>query len=117
LVGDDFRWENAQRTYYNIDKLIKYVNLEHAESIIARYSTVNDYLDAMKTVKDIFQIQKTEKFDRDFMPLINKQNGGVNFWTGYYTSRGHFKKLIKDLSGRFHIASNLMAVENFKTKL
>lgn len=51
------------------------------------------------------------------MPLINKMNGGINFWTGYYTSRGHFKQLIRDLSNKFHIASNLMAVENFRTKL
>ena len=54
LIGDDFRWENAQRVYYNVDKLIKYVNQDHSDSLYARYSTVNDYLDAVMSVKEMF---------------------------------------------------------------
>ena len=51
-------WGNAQRSYYSLDKLIKYVNAEQGEMFL-RYSTVNDYLDAMKEHRELFTIEKT----------------------------------------------------------
>ena len=44
--GDDFNYMNAQLYFFNLDKLIKYVN-EHYKDVNLFYSTPYEYVDAL----------------------------------------------------------------------
>lgn len=47
LVGDDFQWAHASFNYFNIDKLIKYVNNKNTSLYTLRYSTASEYFEAI----------------------------------------------------------------------
>lgn len=46
--GDDFYWAHATFNFYNVDKLIKFVNKNTTSRIKIRYSTASEYFDAIE---------------------------------------------------------------------
>ena len=48
LIGEDFRFMNAEHNYKSIDAMISYMNLNHNSSYILKYSTPSIYVDALK---------------------------------------------------------------------
>lgn len=53
--------------------------------------------------------------DRDFFPY----NGYhvAHFWTGYYTSRPNFKKLIRDFTGLVQASDTFYALDLMEKRL
>jgi hypothetical protein len=47
LFGDDFRYMNAHQNFNFMDNMIKYMNENHSDKYIFRYSTPSDYINAL----------------------------------------------------------------------
>lgn len=97
MAGDDFTYGNAQHVFYNLDKLVRHLNQHHSDEVHVKYSTVNEYLDAVITKKEMFEVSKKDPYDRDFMPLVSYVGNQV-IWTGFYSTRGAFKYKVRQLS-------------------
>lgn len=84
LMGDDFHYQNADRWFANLDKLIKYANtLTNESSAVFAYSTPTCYLKALQA-RNLPLPLKTE----DFFPYASDSN---SYWTGYFTSKPDMK--------------------------
>ena len=46
-LGDDFQYQNAAQNFFSWDRLIKYFNKKHGESIKLMYSTPSCFLKAL----------------------------------------------------------------------
>eukprot|EP00929_Paragymnodinium_shiwhaense_P067516 TRINITY_DN33975_c0_g1_i1.p1 TRINITY_DN33975_c0_g1~~TRINITY_DN33975_c0_g1_i1.p1 ORF type:complete len:1024 (-),score=239.94 TRINITY_DN33975_c0_g1_i1:389-3010(-) len=89
-MGSDFQYENAREWYTNLDKLVKYANLDGRVKAI--YSTPERYVQAKLKEKDTVSWPlKTG----DFFPYAD---GPHKFWTGYFTSRPALKRYVRDTS-------------------
>ncbi|XP_072039219.1 lysosomal alpha-mannosidase-like [Amphiura filiformis] len=109
-MGGDFNWENAMGWYKNLDKLIKYVNdKENKTGIHALYSTPSCYL---KSVNEA-NLEWDTKSD-DFMPI---QQGGNNFWSGYFSSRPGLKGFVRKSNNILQVCKQLevLSAGNFST--
>lgn len=84
-MGGDFQDKNAHVKFKNLDKLIRYVNLEqeNGSDVNVFYSTPSCYLYALNKVGK----EWTTKSD-DFFPYAMVPS---SYWTGYYTSRPALK--------------------------
>lgn len=100
LMGTDFMYDNAERWFANLDKLIHYVNLDGR--VNALYSTPSDYAKA----KLSSGIQYSTKTD-DFFPYAD---GAQSYWTGYFTSRPALKRMERVCSG-FLQSARLLEVQ------
>lgn len=85
-----------------MDSLIKYMNENHGDRYLFKYSTPSDYIDALAKKK----IHWPTKYD-DMFPYAD---GPDAYWTGYFTSRPNDKEYIRRASSHFH-ASNLIYAE------
>jgi lysosomal alpha-mannosidase len=103
LFGQDFSYLNAQKSFKNIDKLIKYVN-ERYTDIKVTYSTPYDYIQAVHKTEVALPVQ----YD-DMLPYASAEH---EYWTGYYTSRANFKSFVKYSSERFNTFSTCMALDS-----
>lgn len=104
ILGADFRWESALYEFYNLDNLIKLASNTYSFSskYKIRYSTPNEYWDAIKHCN--FQVSKNETWDPDMYPYSD--NPGI-VWTGFFTSRPNLKKTIIDFNSQFYASSAL----------
>eukprot|EP00457_Paulinella_chromatophora_P000583 gb/GEZN01000583.1/.p1 GENE.gb/GEZN01000583.1/~~gb/GEZN01000583.1/.p1 ORF type:complete len:1193 (-),score=233.63 gb/GEZN01000583.1/:442-4020(-) len=82
-MGSDFHYQNARSWFENLDKVIKYVNLDGRLSVF--YSTPSQYVAAKLGPNDLAW---TTKYD-DFMPYADCDNC---MWSGYFTSRPTLKR-------------------------
>ncbi|KAK7789692.1 hypothetical protein R5R35_011513 [Gryllus longicercus] len=96
-MSSNFRYEDAETWYSNLEQVIRYVNANQdiGKKFNILYSTPNCYL---KAVKDVNFIWTT--FKNDFFPYASN---GHNFWSGYYTSCPTRKY-------QTHIANNFLQV-------
>lgn len=94
LMGSDFFYDNAERWFLNLDKLIHYVNKDGR--VNAFYSTPEMYAKAKTTSGLKFSV-KTD----DFFPYADNKD---SYWTGYFTSRPSLKRLERVTSGFLQIA-------------
>eukprot|EP00932_Pfiesteria_piscicida_P000367 SRR837773.10358.p1 GENE.SRR837773.10358~~SRR837773.10358.p1 ORF type:complete len:789 (-),score=310.03 SRR837773.10358:64-2187(-) len=98
-MGSDFQWENAHEWYYNLDKIIKYVNQDGR--VQALYSTPEIYIDAkIKEAQSVAWPLKTD----DFFPYAD---GAHQFWSGYFTSRPALKRYIRDSSAFLQVVRQM----------
>ncbi|XP_002066512.2 lysosomal alpha-mannosidase [Drosophila willistoni] len=107
--GGDFQFEDAEYTFRNLDRLIKYINERQSDGdkYNMLYSTPACYL---KAVHDSVQTYPNKTLD--FFPLATDNN---SFWTGYFTSRttqkrfertgNHMLQVAKQLSSFAHLTS------------
>ncbi|CAF2976334.1 unnamed protein product [Rotaria socialis] len=105
-MGADFHYENANEWFKNLDKLIKYVNLEQANgsNVNTFYSTPSCYLYALNKAGRTW----TTKTD-DFFPYADRPHG---FWTGYFTSRPALKLYERHSNNILQITRQLNAFSN-----
>jgi len=82
--GEDFAYGNAFTDFANGDALIRYwKKAMTAAKIDMRYSTVYDYINAVKAEN----ITWPTKYD-DMFPYADWED---QYWTGYFTSRANSK--------------------------
>lgn len=79
LFGDDFRYMDAFQYYQSLDNMIEYMNKNHGDKYVFRYSTPSDYVDALAR----HDVAWPTKYD-DLFPYSDNPDA---YWTGYYTSR------------------------------
>ena len=96
-MGSDFNYENAERYFINMDKIIAAVNRNG--TIKAQYSTPSIYYKA-RAAEGIDWSVKTD----DFFPYATSPGGQ---WTGYFTSRPGVKRYVRDSSILLQAARHL----------
>jgi hypothetical protein len=74
------------------------------------YSTVSEYFEAVKKEMQASTKLQWPTFRGDFFPYNGIHPG--SYWSGYYTSRPNFKKLIRDFTS---ISSSLNNLLGFQT--
>ena len=86
--GEDFAYGNAFDDFSNGDALIRYWTSELSDlGIDMRYSTVYQYIDAVKAE----DITWPAKYD-DMFPYSDRDE---NYWTGYFSSRANSKSQVR----------------------
>ncbi|KAK5975198.1 Alpha-mannosidase, partial [Trichostrongylus colubriformis] len=86
LMGSDFQYTNANAWYTNLDKLIQHVNGN------VRNVPLNDIC------------------YRDFMIKTTYASSNISYWTGYFTSRPTFKRMIREASALLQLCKQLDAL-------
>lgn len=109
LMGDDFSHANAYSNFKNLDKMIKLANECQNLNMTFVYSTPLTYLNSLKKENTKWPVKYG-----DFLPYYQpeKQQVGKNhfdFWSGYYTSRPGFKKMIRDASSLLYAQNKIFA--------
>jgi hypothetical protein len=100
--GQDFAYLNAQKSFKNLDKLIKHMNAKYPDMNLF-YSTPYEYIDAIHAS----EVELPTKYD-DMLPYADQPHA---YWTGYYTSRANFKNFVRETSGLLNAASLFYAME------
>ena len=108
-AGMDFAWQFANVNYAFFDNVTEvYMSHLNGRNLNIFYSTVDNYFQSVK------KEQERLKFDwpvytGDFFPY----NGYhvAHYWTGYFTSRPNFKKLIRDFTGHTLASDTFFALE------
>ena len=103
--GDDFKWENAQMSFLNLDKLIKYVN-ENYDDVNLFYSTPNDYVEALNSLESKWPT----KYD-DLFPYADQEHV---YWTGFFTSRPNIKGYVREASSDLIAHASCLAFDYLK---
>jgi hypothetical protein len=78
-----------------------------------KYSTVDDYFKALKVEQERNNLQWPQ-FTGDFFPYNGVYSG--SYWSGYYSSRPGFKKLIRDYTGTSQALENLISMQVLKNR-
>ncbi|CAJ0955303.1 unnamed protein product, partial [Mesorhabditis belari] len=101
LMGSDFQYTNANPWYENMDKLIKFVNANKKLNINVFYSTPSCYVSAVTEAAP-----HLDNKNDDFFPYASSAH---SFWTGYFTSKPAFKRMIRQASQYLQLAKQLDA--------
>ena len=97
VFGDDFRYMNAFQNYENMDNMIAYMNENHSDKYILKYSTPSIYVDAVAK----HNVKWPTKYD-DMMPYSDSPD---SYWTGYFSSRANDKEYTRRASSHFEAAN------------
>ena len=102
LYGDDFTHANAYMSFHEMDQIIEMINKESDKyNMTVISSTPGAYVDALKA--------ESVKWPVRYDDILNYFEDKWSFWSGYYSSRPTFKKMITDASHNFHSQSKLYA--------
>ena len=103
-LGDDFRYDHDvewDQQFKNYMKLFKHMNSKSEWNVHARFGTVKDYFEEVKTA--MAKLGEHEKsptprkilsLTGDFFPYTDRND---EFWTGYFSTRPFMKGLCRDL--------------------
>jgi alpha-mannosidase len=93
--GMDFNYKNADTWFHNMDALMHYVNQDGRVHML--YSSPAAYVDAKNADKTLrFKVREDDLF-----PLHEVKNV---YWTGYFSSRVAFKRLVRHTSSLLQAA-------------
>ncbi|KAJ9579723.1 hypothetical protein L9F63_004649, partial [Diploptera punctata] len=106
-MGGDFTYQDSNKWFKNMDKLIKYVN-EADQGINVFYSTPSCYIKAVNDMGYTYSKKKD-----DFFPYASDAN---SFWTGYYTSRPTSKYFERLANNFLQVAKQLTAIMQTEVK-
>ena len=95
-----------------MDEVIKTLNNTPDHNYVIKYSTVGEYIRAVKSELKSKNI-KLEKFTGDFYPVYETWKDV--HWTGYFSGRPNFKKYIRDFSSFSYSSSSLMGLSYFRS--
>lgn len=95
MFGMDFNYQDAFQNYENMDKMIEYMNANHGDKYIFKYSTPSMYIDAINSIADR---EWPTKYG-DLMPYGDDQD---SWWTGYFSSRPNAKSYVRMGSHQLH---------------
>ena len=101
-LGDDFRYDRDlewDQQYKNYMRLFNHMNSKTEWNVHARFGTVKDYFEEVKTAMAKLGERKQSdgKFlslAGDFFPYTDRND---EFWTGYFSTRPFAKGLCRDL--------------------
>ena len=100
-MGSDFQYEAAGNWFVNLDAIIHHVNLDGR--VNAFYSSPSAYVAAKRAEAAVAWPLKTD----DFFPYAD---GPHQFWTGYFTSRPAWKRMVRSASAAFQSLRQLGAL-------
>ena len=117
LLGDDFRYIDAaewSQQHDNYMLLFDYMNTQPEWNIHARFGTFSDYFDALESRLEEDK-QELPTVAGDFFPYNDFAD---HYWTGYFTSRPHYKRMDRLLQAKLRAADLLsaLALTNAKSK-
>ena len=110
-AGMDFSWQFAEVQYNFFDNITDvFKNHSQGSKFRFQYSSVDEYF------KAIFKKQQELKFEwptytSDFFPYNGYHM--AHYWTGFYTSRPSFKKLIRDFTAQTQALDTYYTLELF----
>jgi lysosomal alpha-mannosidase len=102
MFGMDFNYQDAFQNYENMDKMIEYMNANHGDKYIFKYSTPSMYIDAINSIADREWPTKYE----DLMPYGDDRD---SWWTGYFSSRPNAKSYVRMGSHQLHAHDQLVS--------
>ncbi|KAK9506080.1 hypothetical protein O3M35_008078 [Rhynocoris fuscipes] len=103
-MGSDLNYQQAEKNFANLDKLIRYLNRLYRNQLYVFYSTPSCYLNAVNEAK----IEMPSKAD-DFFPYASKQN---EYWAGYFTSRPTLKRFERIGNNFLQVGKQILAMAN-----
>ena len=93
LFGDDFGFKKAEKVFEHLDDFIPILNKEgesRGYETVTKYSSIYEYFEILKTI-DI----EHGKFKGDFLPYVESRSSWNDFWTGFYSTKLHLKRMIR----------------------
>ncbi|KAL0232683.1 hypothetical protein GEMRC1_011430 [Eukaryota sp. GEM-RC1] len=96
IIGDDFKFVNAEVQFKNWDILISYVN-ENFENFNLFYSSPDRYfqdVEASNSISDLLTVSGS------FLPHADSV---TTYWSGYYSTQPNLKKYLRILENRKHL--------------
>jgi hypothetical protein len=113
--GCDFAFTQAEVNYHNLDKVMKMWNTMYPD-VELKYSNQKTYLETVKKTNAQYAA-KTPTTPKsltqgwgvrtdDAFPYAQRPN---EYWSGFYTSRPHLKRLIKLSSSKLHSSLRLQS--------
>lgn len=109
-MGADFAFQYANLSFSYIEEVVKLMS-EHTKAgrtIKFKYSTVQEYMDAVKSEAVKHKIDWPE-YNGDFLPIVNNYRGSI--WSGYFTSRPNFKQLIRQFSSISQVSQTFYGLQ------
>jgi hypothetical protein len=109
--GDDFAFHKGKAVYKAFDELIGELTKtgkNKGYDIEVKYSNLYTYFDEMKKLDVTYGL-----FTGDFMPYQELWPGWSwnDFWTGYYSTRLHMKRYIRDTFNKLQSVQSLLAIK------
>ncbi|XP_060519654.1 lysosomal alpha-mannosidase-like [Cylas formicarius] len=110
-IGADFTFQNAEKSFTNIDRLIYQANIKQSNGSRYNllYSTPSCYARSISE-DEVGKLGFPMKRD-DFFPY---GTGPEAYWTGYYTSRPTFKRLERIGNNFLQVCKQLSALSSFE---
>jgi hypothetical protein len=113
--GSDFAFQFAGANYEFLDKIEKMFNTRRAARAFRfHYSTVGEYFEAVKSSMERSETLQWPVYRGDFFPYNGVHIG--SYWSGYYTSRPNFKKLIRSYTGLSQSLENLISFQTLANR-
>ena len=89
--------------------MVKLVNAQpNGKKFKFKYSTAHNYLQALKRHEQKNDVE-WPVYKGDFLPL--NSNHPAHFWTGYFSSRPNFKRLLREASGTAMASNTLYSLD------
>jgi ASC-1-like (ASCH) protein len=113
LFGDDFAYSNFSK-YLKSDKNILRMIRSNTKSLFKnlefKQSTVEEYLQAIKNANITYPSLPA----KDIFPVTKVYEFGSMYWSGFFFSRPHLKKSIRDVSHMILGGSHILAAAYLK---
>jgi lysosomal alpha-mannosidase len=119
--GNDFRFQNPNIEFDNMDMLIYYINSNPSYQMKLQYATLSEYFDTVMRESDpsLFPVKlwKDKEFP-DYFPYTNcwasdldiTKDNCIAYWSGYYTSHPEFKGLVREAERVLRTAEIIFAL-------
>jgi len=106
--GDDFKFQNSDFQFSNMDKLIRHINDNSARfGVEIKYSTLSRYFDSVREYVNENSEIKFPVYHGDFFPYADNED---SYWTGYYTSRPFLKGYHRETLSALRAAEQIFAL-------
>lgn len=106
--GDDFAFVSADRVFKKIDEFIKILEREGEDRgyhTSVKFSPITHYFDEISKANITIP-----KFQGDFLPYQERFFTWNDFWTGYYSTRLHMKRMIRHVYNDIFATKLLFAI-------
>eukprot|EP00118_Oscarella_pearsei_P019625 m.209602 g.209602 ORF g.209602 m.209602 type:complete len:333 (+) comp39727_c0_seq56:596-1594(+) len=101
--GCDFAFQNAEANFYQMDRLMEYVNNQSSKyNATVRYGTLYDYAQAVHALNLTWEVR-----GGDFFPYATSPE---QYWTGYYTSRPKLKGEIRSRAALLRMVETIYSL-------